>query len=280
MYHGDIGALPVCKHPSVLVRSFRLEYGVNRISTRRLPTLVVLGAGVDAGRLLPLAEGHLLIGRGGHNDLQLADIHVSRRHAAVTVNRNGVWLEDLDSAGGTYVNGDKITTRRQIRNGDVIKFGTVQLRMYTNDPNEATASIPVAAPTPEPGVRVDIGRQHAGMINNAGRDLFLLEQRKSFLQEIAATRTKARWLVWLGLLIMLGGFGWTMMAFLEMVPDFTDLSAAAFDAFTRNFERFIWGMIVATVGQFLLIMGVVLHIIATARRRRLDREFPLPRRST
>jgi Inner membrane component of T3SS, cytoplasmic domain len=250
---------------------------VNRIPTRRLPTLVVLGSGVDAGRQLPLAEGRLLIGRGVHNDLQLADIHVSRRHAAVSVNPNGVWLEDLDSASGTYVNGNKITTRRQVRHRDVITFGTVQLQMHTNNPSEATASLPVAPPTPE-SVRVDIGRQDAGMINNAGRDLFLLEQRESFLREIAATRTKARWLVWLGLLIMLGGFGWTMMAFLEMVPDFTDLSPAAFDAFTRNFERYIWGMIVAIIGQFLLIMGVVLHIIATARGRRLDRELPLPRR--
>lgn len=253
---------------------------MNRISTRRLPTLVVLGSGVDAGRHLPLAEGRLLIGRAGDNDLQLADIHVSRTHAAATVNPNGVWLEDLDSSGGTYVNGDKITTRRQIRHGDLIKFGTVQLRMDTNDSNGATAGIPVARPTPEPAVRVDIGSQHGDQVNNAGRDFFLLEQRKSFLQEIAATRTKARWLVWLGLLIMLGGFGWTMMAFLEMVPDFTDLSAAAFEASTRNFERFIRGMIVAALGQFLLIMGVVLHIIATARRRRLDRDFPLPRRST
>ena len=253
---------------------------MNRVSTRRLPTLVVLGSGVDAGRHLPLAEARLQIGRASYNDLQLADIHVSRTHAAVTVSPNGVWLEDLHSAGGTYVNGDKITTRRQIRDGDLIKFGTVQLRTYINDPDEATEWMPVAPPTPDPAVRVDIGSQHADMINNAGRDLFLLKQRKSFLQEIAATRTKARWLVWLGLLIMLAGFGWTTMVFLEMVPDFTDFSDAAFDAFTRNFKRFIWGTVVATLGQFLLIMGVVLHIIATARRRRLDREFPLPRRST
>ena len=253
---------------------------MNRVSTRRLPTLVVLGSGVDAGRQLPLAEARLQIGRASYNDLQLADIHVSRTHAAVTVSPNGVWLEDLHSAGGTYVNGDKITTRRQIRDGDLIKFGTVQLRTYINDSDEATESMPVAPPTPDPAVRVDIGSQHADVINNAGRDLFLLKQRKSFLQEIAATRTKARWLVWLGLLIMLGGFGWTMMVFLEMVPDFTDFSDAAFDAFTRNFKRFIWGTVVATLGQFLLIMGVVLHIIATARRRRLDRELPLPRRST
>lgn len=198
-------------------------------------------------------------------------------HGDIGVSPNGVCLQNCDSAGGTYVNGDKITTRRQIRHGDLIKFGTVQLRMYTNDP-QATDWMPVTPPTREPAVRVDIGSQHADMINNACRDLFL--QHKSFLQEIEATRTKARWLVWLGLLIMLGGFGWTMMVFLEMVPDFTDLSAAAFDASTRNFKRFIWGRIMAALGQFLLITGVVLHIIATARRRRLDREFPLPRRST
>ncbi len=37
----------------------------------------------------------------------------------------------------------------------------------------------------------------------------------------------------------------------------------------------IWGIGLAGLGQSLIIIGIVLHIVATARRRRMERELPL-----
>ena len=50
------------------------------------------------------------------------------------------------------------------------------------------------------------------MISNVGRDQYnahvqqVIQQRDSFMREIASTKTKARWLVWLGLLLFVAGF--------------------------------------------------------------------------
>jgi len=38
----------------------------------------------------------------------------------------------------------------------------------------------------------------------------------------------------------------------------------------------LWGVGLAALGQLLILIGIVLHIVATARRRRMDRELPLP----
>ncbi len=59
------------------------------------------------------------------------------------------------------------------------------------------------------------------MINNVGRDQHLpyvqhiQQQRESFSREIAATKTKARWLVWLGLFVTVVGFVIYGAVFLE-----------------------------------------------------------------
>jgi hypothetical protein len=55
----------------------------------------------------------------------------------------------------------------------------------------------------ERAVRFDVGNQSAGMINNVGRDQhlsyvqYIQQQRASFARDIAATKTKARWFIWL-----------------------------------------------------------------------------------
>src|SRR6185312_12722079 len=85
----------------------------------------------------------------------------------------------------------------------------------------------------------------SGEIYQAGRDQYiqhrqyvqhLYQQRESFFAQIAATRTKARWLTWLGVLV-----------------------------------SFV-GIAIGMVGQILLIIGIVLHVVATARKRRVSND--------
>jgi hypothetical protein len=49
-------------------------------------------------------EGALQIGRGEDNDLVLLDDHISRRHARLETHAGVVWLRDLESANGSFVN--------------------------------------------------------------------------------------------------------------------------------------------------------------------------------
>jgi pSer/pThr/pTyr-binding forkhead associated (FHA) protein len=81
--------------------------------------------------ILELARdrARLTIGRSPRNDVALRwDGEVSRLHAEI-VQIGDAWLltDDQLSHNGTYVNGDRVRTRRMLRSGDVITAGDTQL---------------------------------------------------------------------------------------------------------------------------------------------------------
>ena len=72
------------------------------------PKAVLRGvSGPYFGKVIPVA-GRLVIGRGNDCDLVLDEAEMSRRHAMVEVTPAGIWLRDLGSANGTYVNGVQV----------------------------------------------------------------------------------------------------------------------------------------------------------------------------
>lgn len=73
-----------------------------------------------------LRLGRQTIGRQPDNDILLGELLVSGKHAAVDSGPDGVWLIDLHSDNGTYVNGHKIT-RYQLSPGDTITIGPHRL---------------------------------------------------------------------------------------------------------------------------------------------------------
>jgi pSer/pThr/pTyr-binding forkhead associated (FHA) protein len=68
--------------------------------------------------------GPLKIGRAPENDLQLSVDGVSRQHARLTPDGDGFWIEDLNSANGTFLNGVRVTKER-LAHLDVITLGRV-----------------------------------------------------------------------------------------------------------------------------------------------------------
>ena len=97
---------------------------------------------IDAGRLVvvkspTLKEGQeraldsaaLSVGRSPENDVKLdGDDYASARHARIEPRRDGVWVEDVGSTNGTYLNGIKLTRPRKLKPGDVVKVGETELR--------------------------------------------------------------------------------------------------------------------------------------------------------
>jgi hypothetical protein len=71
----------------------------------------------------------LTAGRGGQNDLALPqDEFTSARHARFEPRGDEVWVVDLESTNGTYVNGVRITRERRLAHGDVVRVGSTELR--------------------------------------------------------------------------------------------------------------------------------------------------------
>jgi pSer/pThr/pTyr-binding forkhead associated (FHA) protein len=93
-------------------------------------TLVVLSSpALAADTERDLDSSAVTIGRAPENDLALdADEFASVEHARIEPRRDGVWLEDLGSTNGTFLNGVKLTQPRKLSSGDVIRVGETDLR--------------------------------------------------------------------------------------------------------------------------------------------------------
>ncbi|TDD15983.1 FHA domain-containing protein [Kribbella turkmenica] len=230
---------------------------------------LVVETGSHEGRRIKLTGAHLTIGRLPSCDVRFEDPYLSRTHAALW-QRGGVdYVEDLGSAGGTFVNGEAITAPRRLYPGDRVTLADLQLRYSTSED----------APT---AVRYDIGDQRAQTINNVGRDQYVqqvIQQRENFFREIAATKTKARGLIWAGVVVFLAGLaiavvGW--YTYFGQIVDFSSASGMPTQDDFSGFLVFALGGLVNLIGVLLIIAGTVLHIVATARRRRVDRELPPP----
>ena len=76
---------------------------------------------VTNGRQVPL-KPEFIIGRQAECDLQVTEGHASRRHAKLQFVEDAVWVEDLNSMTGTFVNGARITGKVKLSSGDRLRF--------------------------------------------------------------------------------------------------------------------------------------------------------------
>lgn len=92
--------------------------------------LVVVKSPVyEEGERFDLDTLALTVGRGAPNDVQLdGDEFASARHARIEPRRDGVWVEDIGSTNGTYVNGTKLDRPRKLVPNDVVRVGETDLR--------------------------------------------------------------------------------------------------------------------------------------------------------
>ena len=65
------------------------------------------------------------IGRSSSCDLALPSQSVSGVHAEIVREDNEIWLRDLNSTNGTFVNGERVRDRIQLSNGDTVQFASV-----------------------------------------------------------------------------------------------------------------------------------------------------------
>jgi hypothetical protein len=73
-------------------------------------------------------DGSLNVGRSDDSELFLVDPSVSRRHAVIDVDSGSPIVHDLGSTNGTFVNGERVETRR-LAPGDLVTFGKTEMRL-------------------------------------------------------------------------------------------------------------------------------------------------------
>lgn len=88
-------------------------------------TILRLHGGPLAGKVFEIQQA-LRIGRHPFNEVSLADPGVSRYHCWLVLRDGAPTLEDLASANGTFVNGERLRARHTLQPGDLIRVGATE----------------------------------------------------------------------------------------------------------------------------------------------------------
>jgi pSer/pThr/pTyr-binding forkhead associated (FHA) protein len=73
--------------------------------------------------------GTLDAGRSDDNEILLLDDHISRKHARFMLKDDVVWVQDLRSANGTYVNGERLNGGCRLFHGDEVSFDNLRFQL-------------------------------------------------------------------------------------------------------------------------------------------------------
>ncbi|MGE0448626.1 MAG: SpoIIE family protein phosphatase [Vicinamibacterales bacterium] len=98
--------------------------------------LVVVDA--QGRRTVTVQSGPFTIGRSPDTQLQLADAHVSRRHAELVQQGTAWHVRDLGSRGGTFVNDTRVDDAA-LKSGDRIRIGNTELKVEAGDSGTLTS---------------------------------------------------------------------------------------------------------------------------------------------
>jgi pSer/pThr/pTyr-binding forkhead associated (FHA) protein len=122
----DIGGAP---QESIILgaaeaNALRAEYGLNAARF-----LVITSPELPQGSTIEVTSA-TVVGRDQGSGIRLdRDEFASARHARIEPRSDGVWVDDLGSTNGTYVNGARLQGARLLRAGDVLRVGETELQV-------------------------------------------------------------------------------------------------------------------------------------------------------
>lgn len=127
------------KFPARPETTQRIHLGESLPPQRRTLTLQVV-QGEQLGATIVVENDQMVIGRGEDADLSVPDTAMSREHACFWRQGDSLVVTDLNSLNGTFVEGDRISRPRKLRQGDRVTVGRVTLRFLSQDNIELKAS--------------------------------------------------------------------------------------------------------------------------------------------
>src|SRR5208283_2223855 len=106
--------------------------------------LVIQNQGMT-GRACELHTDRTTIGRVEDNTFQIADPSVSSHHCEVHLRGSDIFIRDLNSTNGTYINANKIQ-ESVLKPGETLRLGQVELKLEV----EGAVAAPAPGSTPAP----------------------------------------------------------------------------------------------------------------------------------
>jgi pSer/pThr/pTyr-binding forkhead associated (FHA) protein len=99
-----------------------------------MPKMIVSIDGVVI-KEVQLTKDRTTLGRRPYNDIVIDNLAVSGEHAVMQMSGADVFLEDLNSTNGTYVNG-KAIKKQQLQNGDTVEIGKYKIKFVHDGVSE------------------------------------------------------------------------------------------------------------------------------------------------
>ena len=135
-----------------------------------MPKMIVSLDGVVI-KEVQLSKDRTSLGRRPYNDIVIDNLAVSGEHAVLQMSGNEVYVEDLNSTNGTYVNG-KTVKKQLLQNGDAVEIGKYSIQYVsdagTAEPARSAAAAPAGVAAAGAAIRVLSGAA-------AGREVPLLK---------------------------------------------------------------------------------------------------------
>jgi pSer/pThr/pTyr-binding forkhead associated (FHA) protein len=97
-----------------------------------MPKMIVSIDGVVI-KEVQLTKDRTTLGRRPYNDIVIDNLAVSGEHAVLQLSGNEVYLEDLNSTNGTYVNG-KAVKKQLLQNNDTVEIGKYKIKFINEAP--------------------------------------------------------------------------------------------------------------------------------------------------
>lgn len=113
--------------------------------------LIVMRSGPIPGSSYYIEKDEVFIGRDLTNDLPVPDPEISRRHARFLRRGDAIYIEDLGSTNGTFLNGSRIAGPQQLTDGDLITLAENTVMSFEVK-GAATEPLRVSAAKSEPGL--------------------------------------------------------------------------------------------------------------------------------
>ncbi len=109
-----------------------------------MPKMIVSIDGVVI-KEVQLTKDRTTLGRRPYNDIVIDNLAVSGEHAVMQMTGNEVYLEDLNSTNGTYVNG-KAAKKQLLANNDTVEIGKYKIKFVNEAANASFEQTMVVKP--------------------------------------------------------------------------------------------------------------------------------------
>ncbi len=112
---------------------------------------LVVTQGSQQGKAIPITKTEFTVGRDAQCHLRPASQHVSKKHCAIRVKGDRVFVEDFGSTNGTFINDQPLKGEREVKDGDRLKIGPLDFLLKVEGAAQAEKPTQVEQDTKVPG---------------------------------------------------------------------------------------------------------------------------------